>query len=383
MRWRRRLANPSLASVLLAGLAVTGHADAAAGDRIAPAPSSTCRRVPVEPPPRWLASAAWDHDGDELALVDPVDAALLLFDERGRFRRRIEGVKGQESVFEHPTYLTALDGGFLLFDAPRHLVRLDPSFAPAGSVWLDRATPPERPTPGPFFAWAVTRGSVVYGFAHLETAPKQWQSGWVRMRTDPAVEVSMLRETPAGSPEQGFDLCRAGYPCAAVAGEKGYFLVQVDPPRLDEAAASLRPLKAFPAQHRRLPKLPALGGAQGFPRFMKALEQSALAVAVYGRGERVFVLTRKPLGNGETHWELVQIDPRRDEVVGTKVLPTTARHLTIAPGPRSWAIVEKGSVVAAGEQAIESMLLVPTSWIESTTSPLAAAATPPRCAAAP
>ena len=380
----RRLEGPdSTALVRSAALAVVVSvclAALASGAKISS--STACRRSALAPAPAWIGSAAWSADGSRLVLTEPLGPSLLVFGEDGRFLRRVDGSAPGNARFSRPSYLSAVAGGLLMLDAPQRLLWLDDRYAPVRSV--DGVTQPGLGTVGALYSWAATSRSTIYGYGDVETSPRRWRSGYLRLSTSPTPGVEILRETRPETPEHASDFCRATYPCAASAGEKGYFLVQVDPPRIEQAGSSLTPLAAFPAAYRRLPKLPRLGGAQGLPHFMKALEQSALAVAVYGRGEHVFVLTRKPLGNGDTRWELVQIDPQRDAIVGTKVLPTTARHLTLAPGPRWWAIVEKGSVEAAGRQPVLDLLLVPTPWIESTSSPIAAGTVaPPRCEATP
>ena len=49
-------------------------------------------------------------------------------------------------------------------------------------------------------------------------------------------------------------------------------------------------------------------------------------------------------------------------------LPTQANHVVLAPGPVNWAVIEKGPVIQSGNQAIKSMLLLPSSWIEEPAS---------------
>ncbi len=103
------------------------------------------------------------------------------------------------------------------------------------------------------------------------------------------------------------------------------------------------------------------------PILYKALEHSTSAVALYGRGAYLYLLTRKASGQGPL-WQLWQIDPQRDTIVRSMTLPTRANHLLLAPGPISWAVIEKGPVIQPGSQAIKSMLLLPSPWIEDPAS---------------
>ncbi|RMH25195.1 MAG: hypothetical protein D6692_11605, partial [Planctomycetota bacterium] len=93
---------------------------------------------------------------------------------------------------------------------------------------------------------------------------------------------------------------------------------------------------------------------------------------LYGWKDYLYVLTREPREDGGTRWSLHRIDPRADKLGRTVVLPTRSAHVVLAPGPRYWAVVEKGSVEADGGQTLDGLLLVPSSWIEKAPSPLVA-----------
>jgi hypothetical protein len=80
---------------------------------------------------------------------------------------------------------------------------------------------------------------------------------------------------------------------------------------------------------------------------------------LYAWQDSLFVLMRRPEGASGNRWFLARIDPRRGMVSGGVFLPTQAKHLTLVPGPRFWAILEKDAVLAAGHQEIPSMVLLP------------------------
>ncbi|HEY4564798.1 MAG TPA: hypothetical protein VIJ36_17575, partial [Thermoanaerobaculia bacterium] len=74
--------------------------------------------------------------------------------------------------------------------------------------------------------------------------------------------------------------------------------------------------------------------------------------------------TRRPASDGKAIWELHRIDPVKDVVSGTVILPTSASELVLAPGKESWAILEKGPLTASVKREIRTLLLVPAAAIE-------------------
>jgi len=131
----------------------------------------------------------------------------------------------------------------------------------------------------------------------------------------------------------------------------------------------LRKLKptALPSEYSQVPSLPAAAGPSDASLIFRAIESNSLLVGIYGYGHMLYLLARSPSGN-QTTWWLYQIDPQQDKIMGRLLLPTAAHHITIVPSPTSWFIFEKGPVVAAGLQKIESLITVPTDWIVNVTS---------------
>jgi hypothetical protein len=96
----------------------------------------------------------------------------------------------------------------------------------------------------------------------------------------------------------------------------------------------------------------------------EAMERSTSVAGIYGSQRFLHVLVRLVLSDsGEKTWTLIRIDPQRDLIVGETVLPISAPHILVIPGPQYWAFVEKGRVRAFGEQEADSLLLVPSAWI--------------------
>ena len=67
---------------------------------------------------------------------------------------------------------------------------------------------------------------------------------------------------------------------------------------------------------------------------------------------------------------LSEIDPGKDALVRNLALPTIAEKLVLAPGKENWIALEQGPQTDLARQKTESLLWVPTEWIEGKTSPL-------------
>jgi hypothetical protein len=69
-----------------------------------------------------------------------------------------------------------------------------------------------------------------------------------------------------------------------------------------------------------------------------------------------------PDRSGSTLWTATKIDPRADTVVWTTTIPLAkARHVTVVPGPRQWAFLEKSSARGLFDQDTTGLFLVPSS----------------------
>jgi hypothetical protein len=145
-------------------------------------------------------------------------------------------------------------------------------------------------------------------------------------------------------------------------------------PVIYKAARGRRPLPldAFPTDYQQAPKLMSpMDGPRDAAQLFKEIEGLTIPVGLYGKKSMLYLLTRRPAGNGKTVWSIFQIDPKEDRVTGEVILPTQAHHVSIVPSPQAWYVIERGEVRDMGTQEISTMLEIPVSWITSPkTSPL-------------
>jgi len=354
-----RIPNVLLAriAVILLGLYVL----AAAGE------SPRCRRATPEPSPSWSFSASWNPVGDVLLLVDLGGARILRFGKDGRHLGTIDGGSQERFQFDHPTELVATNEGYLLANGSTRLIWFDQEIKPIRSLDLQmtRSVSRVRGPPGfrALFAHDFAQiGDQVVVYGSVLTAEKLIERAWVRLNVPTGELTEISEEVELDLPGLHMELLTS--PLLAHVDGGAYALRLVEPPFIAQITPDRRHLRAFPEGFERLPTLPNERGRAAAAIQFKALERATAPMGLYGRGSYLYLLTRQPGSEGKTRWRVSQIDPRRDTLVRTLDLPTSANHLYLAPGAQYWAVVEKGPVVVAGQQEITSILLIPSTWIE-------------------
>jgi hypothetical protein len=358
----RRTFFPSKGWPLLALLALFFQTAAGAADS-----QPSCRRVALDPSPSWLSAATWSGDGRQLVLVDAAGSRLLRYTD-GKYSGEVKRPGMGALEFNDPIGLQSIPEGFLLTNYPGRFIWLDRSFQPLRSMDFLKIKPGGK-IHQKFESFSLKdprlTGNSLLGFTILHLDDKPWQ-GFVRGTLNPFELTDLIEEVNPKSPEDR--LFRLLPPESAPAGNDDYVLRWAQPTYILQVWPQKRRLKAFPPGFEALPTLPeGVGGMAAGPTLYKALEHSTSAAGLYGQGAYLYLLTRKPTGQG-TLWQLWQIDPQRDTIVRSVILPTQTNHVVLAPGPVHWAVIEKGPVIESGKQAIKTVLLLPSSWIEDPAS---------------
>ena len=82
---------------------------------------------------------------------------------------------------------------------------------------------------------------------------------------------------------------------------------------------------------------------------------------LYSWNGSLFVL-RHVVDRGERLWFLDKVDPASGKLEGTVQIRSTAKHLLLVPGPKNWALVEKGDFIPRTQWSqVEDVRLMPTS----------------------
>jgi hypothetical protein len=361
-----------LISFLAIFLLLAGCRDSAAG--------VGCRYVTLRPIPGWVSSGAWMKKGAELVVVDARDRKVLSFDPQGKgfvtqpltqaFQSSSPLRITSDSIARN-LFVELERGRFAVLDSRRafpihwkNLFETSPvSQASQGTRKLDN-----------LYLWAPVNMELLSYASVKEVSPggaESWRDGFVRF---PFENPRQLQPLVARSREASKIFYKLGHPLIASLGDTGYLLfLDSGSPGLylnRKGSAELEPMDALDRLYsgkngkKGSPLLPSFIRPEDFPAVMRAVERSSMPVGLYGWDDSLYVLFRSP-DNGGTKWGLKKVNPETDRVVASFDIPTRANHLTVVPGPREWAFIEKGPVRGHKDQDVNSVLFVPTSRIKT------------------
>lgn len=328
--------------------------------------------IALDPAPRWTSSGAWSSEGDEVVLVDILGSRLLRYSSRGGFLGDVRKPGRGRLEFNHPTKLTTDGAGFVLMDRMEHLLWLDEELEPRRAMRLpedldlagvDRLTLSDFQVVGDDLAALVAVVRTAPGSPGKQSG-KQREDVWrgyavISREAGTLRQLVELSQRPEARRLYGYV-----FPLVATAGGVAYGLDFGPPNRIVALLPSGRALSAIPEDLvDELPELPGDGGPGTAVVAFAALEGQAMVTGLYGRGDKLYLLARRP-GREGTLWQLHRIAPDGPRQERTVTLPSTANHLFLVPGVPAWAIVEKGPVEGPGEQTIDRMILLPAGTIE-------------------
>jgi hypothetical protein len=117
------------------------------------------------------------------------------------------------------------------------------------------------------------------------------------------------------------------------------------------------------------PVMPDWNYMKEFTDMMAKIEQAAsVPVGLFGWKDSLYLLNRTRQGK-QTHWVLYRIDPSGKLSTTQTDLPINANHVTVIPGPKTWAFIEKGPVLGYGAQDASRMLLIPSGLLDAPLRP--------------
>ena len=342
-------------------------------------PAVECQSVKIaDPQPFWISSAAFVAARDRIAVVDPLRNNLLLVSPKGERTEAYDQQLVQPEDQMVPTIIDQTNDGFLLSMVDQRLYMLDSNLKPKGNAQnLIKASTGPHGTIVTNYDSVYSRDELL-SFGAVRECSGKFQFGFFRVPLKAPTNFEFLKAVSGGY----LDYYLRGHRYL-VGLENGaeYGLIMSPNPVIVQfpAKGAARPLAVIPDRYRHVPPLKVKPtGPKSEEAMYKELESLTIPVGLYadggqgGRDAFLYLLTREPKGNGETLWNLIQIDPRRGRAVGGPFpLPTTAQHLTIVTSPENWYVFEKGSVEPTGKQPIDSLLVIPSSLIRSRSVPAA------------
>jgi hypothetical protein len=221
------------------------------------------------------------------------------------------------------------------------------------------------------WGWTLA-GDDVMGYGDISfDGRERWESGVFRFPMSTPGDFEILSSSPYNGQDSSRIFFRLDMPFFAALEDKtdpgrgawkGYVLLMKDRLGIYRSAkgqSDLEFVMALPKGLEASPALPEFRRREDLPSVMRAIEQSALPAGLWAWNRHLYLLSRAPVGT-KTQWTLTKIDPETPRFVGSTVLPTQANHLTVVPGPRWWALVEKGPVLGFGAQSVDSAMLIPS-----------------------
>jgi hypothetical protein len=334
--------------------------------------------------PGWTTSGTWTPDGNTLILADALNHTLTKYSSTGRSLGPLTGSIGTALRHLQPSVLRSNDSTQEVLievqdGATSRLLAMDKNLVPNRAIdvestaWLQGS---QRASG--LFQWQPV-GNDLVTFSDIQ-GPREndWASGIVRF-------AGKVQAPPLGAPEQvevlrpiGLNdtertFYRLGFPYITAVGNTAYVLTMGTTPGISKdtapdgsKASSLLPvantLSTGPSAELN-PDLPTLQTPQDFVAVMSVVERSAMPVGLFGWNKNLYVLSRFPQGDA-TGWLLRKFS-LSGELRSAMRIPSSAAHLTVVPGPITWAFVEKGPVLAYGAQDIKTILFVPSALIQT------------------
>lgn len=386
--WRLQRKVGPLLSVLLVVLlvsllAVRVAAQPDVGTKHDPQPSvdppnlERCSRESLTHRPGWTLSGSWTPDGSTLLVVDILHNQILRYSDVGRSLGTLPEVTERTIENFFPHMLRRQDAGDVILElASGRIVALNPDgfgvriksdiFSEAvNGHWNVRS----------MFLWHPAAGDLIT-ISDLKDLSKPdkdedaWMSAFVRIPLASPSEFTVLK-LPEGEGQRALiddserEFYRLGNPYLTALDGKGYVLRMNGKPRIyenQEGSDALMELKAYRFEDP-LPDLPSFETRADVETVLAKVEESSMPVGLFGFGQRLFVVTRVA-GHPNARWQVTSIDPATDTVHGTASIPLDASHVTVVPGPKKWAFIEKGHAYGFGNQVIDSVYFVPASRFE-------------------
>lgn len=340
--------------------------------RATPDLNAQCVKHHLTTSPSWISTIAWDAINRQLLINDPAQGLLLAY--------RVDDAGMSQINIQNPKTITAIDDGFVVKTSRNTALWLDKSLQKRGPITL-RAN-----GLGSLYANWIARGTELVGFGSVTHMPRNlvvdpnsnvdirdFKLGFVSARLGKdgkPLGAKLLRHTESS------DYYLIGYQFFA-ANRSDLFYIDMTG---DSRGASLVKVKnghshvvedAIPERFLSIPKLDTKSH-DSVSELFEYIEQQNMVAGVYGKGNAIYVLARMANDiDANTIWLLYKIDPgesensRKNRQLGVVQLPTSSSHIMLQPIEDRWLVIERGAIEDWGNQEIDSILQIDSSWIDN------------------
>jgi len=321
-----------------------------------------CREVALRQKPGWTLSGAWQPDGS-LIIVDALWNTILRYSSSGESLGPVGEPLKSALVDLMPVtgqprgsdFILEVSDGLMVMSERLRPIKTVNMLAQKGEGWAI----------GGYWQWFPAGKDIVAYVDVVRGTDRDnidnWKSAFVRFSLDNPAGLTVLSLGSLDDRNRTTFL-RSGSPYIASLGDTAYVLKfgeRIGLYKNERGSGKLEEIKGI--QLGKSPQLPQFKSAQDYVDLMAATEKVSMPVGLYGWNNSLYVLSRSPGAQG-TRWFLTSINPAGESqgITGKVELPIQASHVTVVPGPRSWAFVEKGPVKGYGVQDISRVLLIPS-----------------------
>lgn len=216
--------------------------------------------------------------------------------------------------------------------------------------------------------WAIM-GDRLVGYGNFRMSDAELKTGFYVTNLKNTSDAEVVVSYPES--HQALTWYRMGYPYVATVGNRGYVLnvdgdLSIGQIRREKSSDrfSLEWFAGLPEAVPSSVTLPTFTTPQDYIDLMEEVESMTIPAGLYGWNGRLYLLWRTKKADSQEWW-LSEIDAESGVYLGQVKLPSTAEHVVVVPGPRYWALVDKGRIKGFGMQAVEGVTLIPSSMIEN------------------
>lgn len=356
------LAEPEVSTIPL-----STHSFAASWAQLTLRPNA-CARLTLTSPIRWISSALWVDESNQILLIDPRADLLLQVAPDGRVSRL--GAQPTYSSETYPVFLGRLENSLLL--VLNELRAREISSQGVSHSELGHLRAGDGRGLGTFDEMTAYRNDLLAIGSYYPPGSTRFTRGFIYARIDDNPIAARQVRLILSLENDDYYLLGHQY---LTSSDLGIFFLQMDQAlRLwwyHPGDLHAKSLDLVPSPFASAPRFQTkVSGPRDLEARYREIEGLSIPVGIYGQGAFVYLLTRQPAAEG-TLWMIYKLDPVAERVVGRVKLPTSAHHLTVVPSPQRWYFLEKSEVGAYGAQETPSMLAVPSAWITNPdTSPI-------------